>query len=144
MKTLGMRFITGLVVAILASATVGFAKSNHNGSSRKVNVTFSSRTEFQSGGTLAAGDYVMEIAKDSPTPEVRFYKLHANGYVNERSVSTKAAATVPAKLVTEQQEASATEVVADTRGDVQVVKSIQPAGWNERLVFGSEGPHAAQ
>ena len=144
MKMTAKRLLTGLVVAIVASAAIGWGRASENGSSRKVEVTFTSRSEFQNGGALPAGTYVMEVTKDSTTPEVRFYKLYTNGYAGEKTVGNKALATVPGKIVAEQQQASETQIVAETRGGVQVVKSIQPAGWHERIVFGSEMANGVQ
>ena len=58
---------------------------------------------------------------------------------SQGEVGNKAVASVKAKVVTEPQKNPTTEVLADLHGNEQMLKSILPAGWNEKLVFGRRG-----
>jgi hypothetical protein len=69
----------------------------------------------------------MEVPENSQTPSVTF------------SQDGKVMATVEAKVVTEQKKNEDTEIDGVTQGDAKVLTAIRPAGWNEKLVFGSEG-----
>jgi len=122
---LSKRVFTGLAAAILATACLGFGSWGfHKSSDRGTNITFASMTKFNNGTTLPAGTYRMEVPDNSPTPKVEFYK---NG---------KLVATASAKVVSETKKNSHTEVDSVTQGNAQLVRTIRPSGWNERLEFG--------
>lgn len=130
MKMQGGRLFLGLAAAILAATCLGFPSwSFHKSSDRETNVTFVNMTKFKNGETLAAGTYQMEVPKDSPTPEVTFYK------------DGKPVATINAKIVTQQAKNADTEIDSVTQGDTQLVTAIRPGGWDEAVIFSSTGKH---
>ncbi len=100
---------------------------------------FAQQAKFKNGEVLPAGEYRMEVSKDSQTPEVKFYKIYTGTYESQIEVGDKAVASVKATVVTEPTKNQKTEVLSESHGNIQVVKSILPAGWNERLVFSSAG-----
>lgn len=133
MQILNKKSFAGLVAAGLTIACVGFASwGSHKSSERKTNVTFISTAKFNNGDTLPAGTYQMEVAENSPAPTVTFTNP-GNG---------KVVATEKAKVVSEQKKNADTEVVSDTQGNVELVKTIRPAGWEEALDFGLTGQNA--
>lgn len=122
------KLFAGFVVAILATTCLGFAAGgSHKSSERGTDVTFSSKTKFNSGDTLPAGTYRMEVPESSQTPAVTF------------SQNGKVMATIEAKVVNEQKKNGGTEIDSTTEGDAQVLTAIRPAGWDEELIFGSAG-----
>ncbi len=131
MQILSRKSFAGLVAACLTIACVGFASwGSHKSADRKTDVTFTSTARFNNGDTIPAGTYRMEVAQDSQTPTVTFSK---NG---------KVIATEKAQVVTEQKKNSSTEIDSDTQGNVELVKTIRPAGWEEALDFGSTAQSA--
>jgi tetraacyldisaccharide-1-P 4'-kinase len=98
---------------------------------------FAQQAKFKNGEVLPAGEYRMEVSKNSQTPEVKFYKIYTGTYESQIEVGDKAVASVKATVVTEPTKNQKTEVLSESHGNIQVVKSILPAGWNERLVFSS-------
>lgn len=128
MQKLGRKSFVGFVVAILATTCLGLAAGgSHKSRERGTDVTFSSTTKLNNGSTLPGGTYRMEVPENSQTPSVTF------------SQDGKVMATVEAKVVTEQKKNEDTEIDGVTQGDAKVLTAIRPAGWNEKLVFGSEG-----
>jgi hypothetical protein len=126
MQLLSRRTFTGLVAAICATACLGFGSWAHRKSSEHgVEVTFANTMKFSDGNTLAAGTYRMEVPEKSQTPSVTFLQ------------DGKVKATEQATVVTQQTKNSDTEVDSVTQGNEQAVTSIRPAGWEEKLVFGS-------
>ena len=120
--------IVGLGVAILATASLGLASwDSHKASDRKTDITFATRVMFNSGQTLPAGTYRMEVPDNSSNPHVEFFKRG------------KVMATVHAKVVTQEKKNPYTTVDSNTQGDSQLVTVIRPAGWDESLVFAPGG-----
>jgi hypothetical protein len=133
------KMILSAALAAGVCACVGFAGSHHDSSMRKTRVIFSQTMKFANGVELPAGEYRMEVPANSQTPNVQFFKIYTGVYNTQTEVEGKAAASVNATVVSEPTKNARTEVVGDTQGDVQVVKSIQPKGWNEQLVFAPQG-----
>ena len=128
MQTLGTKSFAGFVVAIIATTCLGFAAGgSHKSRERGTEVTFASQTKFNSGATLPAGTYRMEVPENFQTPAVTF------------SQAGKVLATSEAKVVTQQKKNETTEVDSVTQGDAQVLTAIRPSGWDEELIFGSPG-----
>lgn len=128
MQILGRKSFAGFVAAILATTCLGFAAGGSQKlRERATEVTFSSRTKLNSGDTLPAGTYRMEVPENSQTPAVTF------------SQDGKVMATIEAKVVNQQKKNEATEVDSVSQGDAQVLTAIRPAGWDEELTFGSAG-----
>jgi hypothetical protein len=124
----GNKLITGLAAAVLGTACLGFGSWGfHKSNDRAVDITLLNTTKFHNGESLPAGTYRMEVPENSATPKVTFFK------------DGKAMATVDAKVVNEEQKNQNTEVNAVTQGDQQVVTSIEPGGWHEKLQFDSNG-----
>jgi hypothetical protein len=133
MKLLSKRVFAVLGAAILATACLGFGSWGfHKSSDRGANVTFASMAKFNDGDVLPAGTYRMQVPDNSQTPKVEFYK---NG---------KLMASANAKVISETKKNDHTEVDSVTRGNAQLVKSILPHGWNEKLVFSSNAQSAAK
>ena len=65
----------------------------------------------------------MDVPENSPTPAVTFAQ------------DGKVVATINAKVVNEQKKNDSTEVDSVTQGDTQVVRSIRPGGWTEKIDF---------
>lgn len=144
MKMSGRRSFVGLVAAILATACLGFASWGfHKSSERGTEVTFSTMAKFNSGATLPAGTYWMEVPKDSQTPEVKFYKEDVQsaeeGGTDITGVGGKVVATIKAEVVAQPKKNANTEIDTVARGGAQLVRSIRPAGWELEIVFGSAG-----
>jgi len=119
------KLMAGLVAGILATACMGFAHgSSRRQAERATNVTFANTMKFQSGETLPAGTYRMEVPENSTTPDVSFSK------------DGKVMATARAKVVSQEKKNNNTEVDSVAQGKVQAVKVIRPQGWEEKLVFG--------
>ncbi len=138
MKTPGRKLFVSLAVAFLASTCLAFGSWFHTSSSiRRTDVNFAFNTKLKNGDVLPAGEYQMIVANNSPTPNVKFYKVYTDPYTSSTQVGNKVVATVKAKVVTEDRKNPTTEVVTDQHGNAQMVKSIRPAGWDEKLVFGS-------
>lgn len=116
-----------LGIAIFAMTCLGFAGGSRKSPKYKTDVTFSSVTKLKNGNTLPAGTYRMEVAENSQTPAVTFTQ------------DGKVVATVDAKVVTEQKKNESTEIDSVTQNDVKVLTAIRPGGWDEELVFGSQG-----
>lgn len=128
MPMLDKKFVASLVAAILATACLGFAAGRpHKTPERATYVTFANTMKFQSGDSLPAGTYRMEVPENSPNPHVTF------------SRDGKVVATAQATVVTEQTKNNDTEVDSVAQGNAQAVKEIRPAGWEEKLVFGQGG-----
>jgi len=128
MKLLRKRYVIGLGASILSAACLGFgAWGMHKSSDRGTTVTFMNMTQFKNGATLPAGTYRMEVPENTQTPKVTFYK------------DGKPMATVDAKVVAEARKNSKTEIDSTAQGNTQQLQSIRPSGWNEKLVFGSNG-----
>ena len=144
MQIQSRKSLAGMVAAILATACLGLASSvSHKSSVRGANVTFPAMTKFNTGAKLPAGTYWMEVTKNSPTPEVAFYKeevqsWESSGGDNE-AVGTKPLATVKARVVAQPAKNKHTEVDSVQRGDAQLVRTIRPRGWAEELVFAANG-----
>jgi tetraacyldisaccharide-1-P 4'-kinase len=123
----------GPLAAILVSTCIGLAAGgSHNSTDRKADVTFATSTKLNNGDTLPAGTYRMEIPENSQTPAVTFSK------------GGKVMATVEAKVVTGQKKSENTEIESVNHGDTQALTSIHPAGWDEEVVFASNGQDATQ
>ena len=137
MKMPGKRLFGALAVAFLASTCLAFGSWFHTSSDRKTDVILAFSTKFKNGDVLPAGEYQMDVAKNSQIPNVKFYKIYTDPYTSETQVGNKVMATVKAKVVTEDQKNPTTEVVTDKHRNGQMMKSVRPAGWEEKLVFGS-------
>lgn len=128
MERLSRKSFAGLVAAILATVCLGFAAGGfHKSSERVSDVTFIHMAKFKNGTTLPAGTYLVDVPKDSQTPDVKFYK------------DGKAVATIKANLVTQEKKNEGTEIDSVSQGNAELVTAIRPAGWNETLIFGSDG-----
>jgi hypothetical protein len=135
MKFPKVKLFPFLAIAILAGSCPGFGAWLHNSSTRTANVSFAEEARFNNGTVLPAGDYRMEVQSDTQQPSVKFFKVYNGVEADQTEVANKAAASIEATVVTEPRKNATTEVLSDSHGDVQVVKSISPAGWNEQLVF---------
>lgn len=115
----------GLAAALLMTASLSFAHlwGTHKSSAKSANITFDSPMTLANGKTLDAGSYRMEVSPDSPAPEVTFYK------------DGKSVAEAPAKVVTEDQKNSHTEIDSTRQGSDNVINEIRVSGWSENLVF---------
>jgi hypothetical protein len=128
MKLCGRSVFVALVATMLTVACLGFGSwGNHKSSERATQVTFINMTKFKNGTTLPAGDYRMEVAENTQSPKVTFYK------------DGKAMASVNAKVVDEGTKNPTTEIDSVTQGKTQELTSIRPSGWHEKLVFESSG-----
>jgi hypothetical protein len=128
MDTLSRRSLVGFVVAIFATACLGFAAgSSHKSQARGTDVNFGEAVKLKNGDTLPAGTYRMEVAENSQTPTVTF------------SQDGKVKATVEAKAVPQQNKYDETECDIDTQGNAEVLTAIRPQGWDEELLFAPEG-----
>jgi hypothetical protein len=87
---------------------------------------------------LPAGTYRMEIAKNSQTPKVMFYKENPT----DQDWGGKVLASTTVKVVTEPQKNSQTEIDSVKRGNAQLLQVVRPRGWNEKLIFGAQGNNA--
>lgn len=128
MQLLGRKSFAGLATAILATTCFGFAAGrSHKASEHSTDVTFARTAKFKNGDTLPAGTYYMKVPENSQTPDVTFYK------------DGKVVATVKAKVVPEQRKNEDTVVDSVTQGNAEEVTAIRPSGWEEEILFGSEG-----
>jgi len=132
MRILSNKLFAGLVAALFAATSLGFASwGSHKKTERATNVTFVEMVKLQNGDTLKAGTYRMEVAEDSQTPNVSFYQ------------DGKVVATVQAKAITEQTKNSDTEIDYNQQGEAHILTEIKPAGWEEALLFGSSSQGGA-
>lgn len=138
MIMLSKKTLAGLTATILATACVGLSSGDfHKSAERGTDVIFASKTRFNNGDTLPAGQYRMEVAENSQTPVVQFYKESTT--LGNEETSSKVSATVKARVVRQPGKNPQTEIDSVTRGNAQLVRSIRPAGWDEVLVFGRHG-----
>ncbi len=126
MKNQGIRLFVGSLAVILVASGAGFARSGKF-SGRTTDITFASTVKLQSGATLPAGTYRMEVPEGSQTPTVTFLR------------GDKVVATSPASLVSEANKNPATEIESVAAGNAQHVIEIRPGGWKEALHFSTAG-----
>lgn len=84
----------------------------------------------------------MEVADNSPTPVVQFYREHM-AFDSTMPTDSKPGASVKAHVVTEPTRNDRTEIDSVTRGNADMVRWIRPNGWHEELVFGPAGQHGS-
>ena len=130
MKKHVLGLFAGSVAACLMGTCLGFASSSMK--DHKTNVNFYTTAKFQNGDVLPAGTYQMQVPENTQTPEVTF------------STYGKVVATVPARVVSEANKNPETQVISDTTGSAQLVKSIEPSGWRETLIFNANGNPSGQ
>jgi hypothetical protein len=113
-------------VAVIFSAS--FASANfwgHNKSAIKTgNVVISQDAKIANGPELKAGNYKVELLKESPVPQIAFYQ---NG---DLVVQTTA------KLVKQPTKNDETKVISNTgKNNSQTITEIDLRGWNQNVVF---------
>jgi hypothetical protein len=75
------------------------------------------------GAELKPGSYEMKVPVNSQSPEVAFYK------------DGELVAKAEAKVVAESIKNPYTAVESTEQGKDQLITSIRPGGWREKLVF---------
>lgn len=143
MNMINRKSFSGLVIAVIATACLGFASSGFHKLSR-TDVNFTAPAKFENGNVLPAGSYRMVVSGNPQTPQVKFYKEYVGiDGMGEAGLTAKPSLTLEAKGLSEPRKNETTEVDSVIRGDVQVIKSIRPAGLHEELVFGPSGASAS-
>ena len=141
MRVVSRKSMAGLIAAVFAVACVGLGSWGfHKSSERGVNVTLTATTKFQNGETLPAGTYRMQVEENSQAPKVTFYKEDPS----TQDWGGHAMASINVKAITEPEKNQQTEVDSVTHGNTQTLKTVRPRGWNEELIFGSNGGGASK
>jgi hypothetical protein len=136
MRILGTKTLGGMVVALLSVASLGLASwgiHKSKSTERGTSVTIVDTLQLKNGSTLPAGDYRMDVAENTKTPDVSFYK------------DGKVIATTRATVVAEQKKNSETEVDYVKKGGANRLTEIRPSGWYKALLFtpGGQGGSAS-
>jgi hypothetical protein len=129
MKNVGRRLLIGSMAGILVAAYAGisYARNTSKTRTRHTDVSFSNNMALRNGETLPAGTYRMDVPENSQNPVVTFEK------------DGKVVATSKANVVSEEKKNEETEIDSVRQGQAQLITEIRPSGWNEALVFGSNG-----
>ena|SRR5690348_4802314 len=117
-------------VAVIFSASIASANFwGHNKSTIKTgNVLISRDAKIANGPELKAGNYKVELLKESPVPQIAFYQ---NGEL---------VAQTTAKLVNQPTKNDETKVLSSTGKDnSQIIMEIDLRGWNQNVVFTGSG-----
>ncbi|HEV2351963.1 MAG TPA: hypothetical protein VG028_19195 [Terriglobia bacterium] len=117
-------------VAVIFSGSLASANFwNHNKSAVKTgHISISQNTKIAHGPELMAGNYKVELIKESPVPQIAFYQ---NG---------KLVVQTTAKLVTAPTRNDETKVLSDIGKDnTPVITEIDLNGWNRNVVFSGSG-----
>jgi hypothetical protein len=125
MKMKPVTFVLGLAVVLAMAVCPTFARSTSpQGSSKEKSFHVQLDAAKLSNGTLLkAGDYILKITENTPSPEIEFYR---NG---------KLVAKTQAKVVTQPRKNDYTAVETSPKGKAKVITAIYPDGWPERLVL---------
>jgi uncharacterized membrane protein affecting hemolysin expression len=117
--------IIGLAIAIVltSSLALGRTKQQDKSTSRSTKVTLFSPASLGNGTILPAGSYKLTISQNGQVSEASFYQRG------------KLIGKATIKVETQSTRNLGTRISTDTKGDKQVITSISPNGWEERLVF---------
>lgn len=134
MKFASGKWFAGSVAAILATACLGFGSwGSHKSSAHGANVMFASAIKLKNGDVLPAGTYRMEVAENSQNPEIKFYKEDAT----TQDWGGNPIAMTHATVISQPERNRHTEIDSVQRGADQLLQTVRPRGWSERLVFAS-------
>lgn len=120
--------------ALAATVAVIFAGSlasanfwSHNKSGVKSGeIILAQDSKIANGPELKAGNYKVELIKESPAPEIAFYQ---NG---------KLVVQATAKLVNRPRKSDETKIVSNTgKNNTQIITELELDGWTQNVVFSS-------
>jgi hypothetical protein len=125
-----VQYVAAFAVAVLLTATLGFAHSRSAKVPTKgTSITLVDATRLPNGERLQPGVYEVRVPENSQSPEVAFYK------------DGQLVAKATAKVVSQPEKNPPDTAVETTQdGNNQLLNSILPGGWREKLIFsGSAG-----
>jgi len=124
MNAKAYRSVFGLAVVLAMTACLGIARSS-GGSVKSFEASLTSPAKLSSGEVLEAGNYRIAVLTNEPTAEVAFYQ------------GAKLVAKTQAKVEPQSQKNEFTEIETTVEGNTEVITSLAPAGWREKLTLGN-------